>query len=175
MPKAIIICGSPGAGKSTYAQTLSGLLLDIDTVTERLVKTGLRLSGHDPNDRDSNYYKDNFREPVYETLFDIALENLRTQDVLIVGPFTKEIRNPGWISQLTQRLACTNVEVHYVYCDPETRIERVRSRGNSRDISKLENWQETQSYYGNEERPSFEHLFVDTTAFVVPRVFNREA
>jgi hypothetical protein len=45
------------------------VLLDIDTVTERLVQTGLHLAGQDPNDRDSPWFKKEFREAVYQSLF----------------------------------------------------------------------------------------------------------
>ena len=49
MHTSYIVCGSPGAGKSTYARQLaasrSATLLDIDTVTERLVETGLAFDG----------------------------------------------------------------------------------------------------------------------------------
>lgn len=57
MHTAYIVCGSPGAGKSTYAKKLAALhlaaLLDIDTVTERLVRVALRKAGRDPDDRDA--------------------------------------------------------------------------------------------------------------------------
>ena len=50
MPRTIIVCGAPGSGKTTHAKrTATGrnaTLLDIDTVTERLVSTGLMESGH---------------------------------------------------------------------------------------------------------------------------------
>jgi predicted kinase len=104
MYTSCIVCGTPGSGKSTYARQLAAVrhatLLDIDTVTERLVRVALRQSGHNQDDRDSEYFKQTFREPVYEALFDIARENLLFQDVVIVGPFTKEIKDPGWPSKL---------------------------------------------------------------------------
>ena len=98
MPKAIIVCGTPGSGKSTHARQLAAdckaTILDIDTVTERLVKVGLVESGHSPDDRDSEYFKRTYREPIYEALFDIARENISFLDVVVVGPFTKELRDP---------------------------------------------------------------------------------
>ena len=97
MNTSIIVCGSPGSGKSTYAgrlaATRSAALLDIDTVTERLVRIALARSGHNPDDRDSEYFKQTFREPIYETLFAVARDNLPFQDAVIVGPFTREIRD----------------------------------------------------------------------------------
>lgn len=51
MNTAYIICGSPGAGKTFYAKKLAmkhgAMLLDIDTVAERLVQAGMSAAGFD--------------------------------------------------------------------------------------------------------------------------------
>lgn len=164
MHTAYIVCGSPGSGKSTYAKQLAAVrqaaLLDIDTVTERLVRSALVQSGHSQDDRDSEYFKRTFREPIYESLFDIARENLPFQDVVIVGPFTKEIRDPDWPSKLYRALGSA-IEVHYVQCPPEVRRKRLAQRGNARDQAKLNDWDNYIQYYGDERAPVFEHVLVD--------------
>lgn len=166
MHTSIIVCGSPGAGKSTYAGKLAAdrhaVLLDIDTVTERLVRIALAESGHSPDDRDSGHFKQTFREPIYETLFDVARENLPFQDVVIVGPFTREIRERDWPARLQQRLD-SSVEVHYVHCSPEIRRQRLERRDNVRDRAKLDDWDNHARYYGDESPPAFEHVPVDGT------------
>ena len=166
MHTAYLVCGSPGAGKSVYGKQLAtdrkAALLDIDTVTERLVQVALAESGHDAGDRDSEYFKRTFRVPIYKTLFDIARKNLPIQNVIIVGPFTQELRNPEWPSQVSEILGCP-VEVHYVYCSPEIRRERLSRRANPRDSAKLRDWQHHIQYYGAEEPPSFPHVFIDTS------------
>ena len=165
MHTTYIVCGSPGAGKSTYAKELASALgaalLDIDTATERLVRIALCEAGHDPDDRDSEYFKRTYREPIYETLFDIARENLIFQDAVIVGPFTKELRDPDWPSKLSQALG-SPVEVHYITCPPETRKERLAKRGNARDLAKLRDWESYIQYY-EESLPVFVHVLVDGT------------
>lgn len=135
-------------------------MLDIDTVTERLVRVALIQSGHGPDDRDSGYFKRTFREPVYETLFDIARDNLAVQDVVIVGPFTREIRDPDWPVKLGQALG-NSIAVHYVQCAPEVRRDRLASRGDARDLAKLDDWDNYIEYYGDESPPVFEHVLVD--------------
>ena len=133
--------------------------MDIDTVTERLVQTALREAGHDPNDRDSKYFKRTFREPIYATLFDIARENLTIQDVVVVGPFTRELRDPDRPSKLS-RLPGGAVEVHYVFCPAETRRRRLAKRGKPRDQAKLRDWEQyIQSY--EQSPPVFEHVLID--------------
>ena len=166
MNTSYIVCGTPGSGKSTYARQLavarSATLLDIDTVTERLVRVALVQSGNSSDDRDSEYFKRTFREPIYETLFDIAEENLTFQDVVIVGPFTKEIKDPDWPSKLSAALG-GSIEVHYVQCSPEIRRRRLARRGNARDLAKLNDWENYVQYYGDESPPVFEHVLVDGT------------
>jgi predicted kinase len=161
---AIIVCGSPGAGKTTYARRLAAArhaaLLDIDTVTERLVRIALDESGHSKDDRDSEYFKRTFREPIYETLFAIARENLPVQEVIIVGPFTREIRDPDWLSKLARDLGGP-VEVHYVQCAPDIRRHRLEHRGDARDLAKLNEWDSYIEYYGDEHPPVFEHVLIE--------------
>jgi predicted kinase len=164
MYTSFIVCGTPGSGKSTYARHLAAArdatLLDIDTVTERLVRIALVQAGHSSDDRDSEFFKRTFREPIYETLFDIAGENLPFHDVVIVGPFTKEIKDPDWPSKL-HRLLGSSIEVHYVKCAHEIRRGRLASRCNARDLAKLNDWENYIQYYGDESPPVFEHVLVD--------------
>lgn len=163
MTRAYIVCGSPGAGKTVYGKKLAertgAAFLDIDVSTERLVKLALALAGHDPADRDSPFFKEHFREPIYEQLFDIARDNLRHINVVIAGPFTRELKDPEWSEQLTVRLG-SPVEIHYVSCASEIRRERMRKRGNPRDEAKLRDWDEYVRYYDDEAPPCCPHVLV---------------
>jgi predicted kinase len=163
MPRAIIVCGSPGAGKTTYgkklAQETGAVFLDIDTATERLVRLALQESGCDPDDRDSPDFKRIYRQPIYKQLFDIARDNLPFNRVVIAGPFTREIRDAQWPQKLSERLGAP-VEIHYVFCAPDVRRRRLLDRANARDGAKLKDWDSYIRYYGKEEPPCFEHVFV---------------
>jgi predicted kinase len=167
MPKAIIVCGTPGSGKTTHAKQIAAgsaaTILDIDTVTERLVRIGLVESGRSPDDRDSEYFKRTYRQPIYQALFDVARENLPYHDVVIVGPFTKEIQETDWLGKLATELG-SPIEVHYVQCPPEIRRQRLAVRGDARDRAKLEDWDRYIQYYGDERPPVFEHVLVDGTS-----------
>ena len=64
----------------------------VDTTTEPVVRAALTLAGLDPDDRDSPTYKQAFREPIHEALLAIAAANLDHLSVVIVAPFTRELR-----------------------------------------------------------------------------------
>lgn len=166
MTVAHIVCGLPAAGKSTYGKGLAARLnaafIDIDTATERLVRLALRLSGSDPDDRDSPGFKQRFREPIYEQMFDIARENLTHVDVVLAGPFTSEIRDPAWLTVMETRLGA-RVKIHYVRCRPDIRRQRMIERNNPRDAAKFDHWDELTAYYRDEAPPVFDHILIDTS------------
>jgi len=167
MTQAYIVCGSPGAGKTTYGKTLAqknqAVFLDIDVATERLVRLALTLAGQDPEDRDSPYFKKHFRNPVYEQLFDIARDNVPLRNVVIAGPFTQEMKDPEWPEKLASHLGAP-VKVHYVFCPPHIRKERMIKRADSRDEGKLRDWKNYLHYYDDEPPPACEYFSVDNSA-----------
>jgi len=168
---AYVICGNAGVGKSTFAARFcrdrGAVLIDIDTVTERLARLALRGHGLSEDDRDSPSYKALLREPIYQTLFDVALDNLPHAPCVIVGPFTRERRDPAWPEQLSQRLS-TGVEIYHLWCGVEERRRRLERRGNARDRGKLVDFA---AYAAEGEEPGplpFPHHHIDTTLGAEP-------
>jgi hypothetical protein len=123
----------------------------------------LTLAGQDPEDRDSPYFKQHFRGPVYEQLFDIARDNLPLKNVVIAGPFTQEMKDATWPEKLAFRLGAA-VNVHYVFCPPHIRKERMIKRANSRDERKLRDWNNYLHYYDDEPPPACTYFPVDNSA-----------
>lgn len=165
MKECHIVSGPAGAGKSEYARSLAArmgaCLIDSDIATERLVRAGLALAGEDPDDRDSPAYKSAFRDAVYESMFDLAAANLPWTPVVLAGPFTREGGESDWPRRLAQRLG-TGPVMHFVWCTQETRRRRMVERGERRDLPKLRDW-ESYAASCREERPVWEHHFIDTT------------
>jgi predicted kinase len=127
-----------------------------------VVQAGLKAAGLSVDDRDSAQYKRHYRDSVYETLFALADENLPGVPVVVAGPFTRESQDAGWLDWLRARFG-TEVQVHFVWAEPEVRRGRMRERGATRDLPKLEQWE---SYLATcaQERPPFAHVFVDGAA-----------
>ena len=138
-----IVTGAAGVGKSTYARTLacelSAALLDSDTLSEAVVRAGMKAAGLNPTDRDSSEYKTIFRDAVYECLFETAAENLAHTSVVLVGPFTRELQDAQWPRRLAVRLG-VEPTIWFLTCADQTRRERIAARGNPRDQLKLRAW-----------------------------------
>lgn len=167
--KLILVCGRPASGKSTFAKALaqrtSGTLIDIDTATEPVIRVAMNKFTGDPNDRDSPFFKETFREAIQESLFAIAKENLDSTHAIIAAPFTKEQRDPDWLNQLATKLCLSEPALAvFLSCDSDTLRKRIAERKNPRDIPKLANWDSHETYYAKEETPAFPHLLVDATS-----------
>jgi predicted kinase len=164
--QAVIVCGNAAVGKSTHgaklAASLGAALLDIDTCTERLARVAMSAGGLDPDDRDSPAFKRLLRDPIYETLFDIAKVTLASVPCVIVGPFTQERRDPSWPARLEARLEA-NVRIVVLHCDAAERRRRIAQRGNPRDAGKLAAWDAYAAVGRDEHPPPFPHEWVDTT------------
>lgn len=163
-----IVMGAPAAGKTTFGRKLAekydAAFLDIDTVTEPVVRAGLKLAGQNPDDRDSPVFKTAFRDPIYDSLFAIAKDNLSHVDVVIVGPFTQEARDAGWLERLRKELGTEEVRGYFITCAPATRRLRMMKRENPRDLAKLADWESYIQYHSGEQPPSFPHEFIDTSS-----------
>ena len=162
-----LVVGPPAAGKTTFARRLArerqAALVDIDTATEPIVQAALAAMGEDPNDRDSPRFKGWFRDPIYACLLDLAAANLPHIDVVLTGPFTKELANPHWLEQLPPKLGGnSSIIAYYVTCSPETLFARMKARGNPRDAAKLADWSAYLAYYGELKPPAFPHILVPT-------------
>lgn len=162
--KLFVVCGPPACGKSVYGRELaareSAAFFDNDLATEPVVQAGMEAAGLSRDDRDSPRYKDLFREPVYEALFRLAEANLGHLPVVLAGPFTQESRDPDWPGRLEERFGVP-VEIHFIFCSPEIRRERMISRGDPRDLAKLARWEKYLETTA-EERPPFPHVWVET-------------
>jgi hypothetical protein len=168
---AYVICGNAAVGKSTFAARLcrerGAVLIDIDTVTERLARLVLRGHGLPEDDRDSPAYKALLREPIYEALFDVALDNLPHLPCAIVGPFTRERRDPTWPERLARRLD-TQVEIYHLWCGADERRQRLERRANARDRGKLADFEAYAAEGEDPEPPPFPHHPIDTTLVPEP-------
>ncbi|MFT5905189.1 MAG: putative kinase [Cryomorphaceae bacterium] len=136
-----IVCGLPASGKTTFARELAGMtrsaLFDSDTATDLIIQAAHRAAGIDPHDRDSPTYKQTYRDPVYETLFTLASENLPNTDVIIAGPFTAELKDKeSWFQNLKQRFAGHTIQLHHLELPEQERHERMKARGALRDQTK---------------------------------------
>jgi len=157
-----LVCGAPGAGKTTMARNLamdkSACFLDSDLVSERLIRVGMTAAQMDPDDRDSLKYKELFRDPTYETLYDLAEENLAFGSVVLAGPFTRELRRETFADELSIRVGAS-VEIYFINCPPHIRKKRIEKRGERRDLAKLEDWEAYLSSF-SEDFPACPYVLV---------------
>ncbi|MBD0378975.1 AAA family ATPase [Paenibacillus sedimenti] len=150
MSKLVFFLGPAGAGKTTLAKALArkhrAAFFDMDTLLRPAAESIMTLSGHDPNDRDSDVYKKRCRDLGYRITMDAAMENVELGiDAFVVGPFTRETEDPLWLEKELARIGVSNGDVDakavYVFLpDDEAYKQRIQSRGSVLDIWKLDNW-----------------------------------
>ena len=152
-----LIAGPAGSGKSTLGRALAtrrrAALLDLDTVTNPVLDAlgaGPAPTDHwnDPDRRDQ------VRPARYAALLAVAADQV-VDEIVLVAPFTAELRGgPEW-TLLTEALAPAPVRVVWLRADDALLRHRVAGRRETRDAVR------TPAELGP---PAVDHLVVDAAS-----------
>ncbi|MGA8211373.1 MAG: AAA family ATPase [Nocardioidaceae bacterium] len=140
-PRAVLVSGPPGSGKSTVGRLVAGrlgaALLDLDTATASLTAVIGRLHGTD--DLDDPEVVRLTRAARYEAVTALAEDNLAAgTGVVLVAPFSAERRDPASWATLESRLVGAGAAASLVWLriSPAEVLRRVGQRGAARDAGK---------------------------------------
>lgn len=148
MKKLIIVTSPPACGKTFVSKELAKALrhvvyLDKDTLIP-LSKRIFAVAGKEYN-RSSDFFNENIRDYEYETVVDLALEALSYDDIVLINaPFTREVRDKGYIDGLKGKLAEKNASLVVIWVETSVEVcrERMVARNSDRDGWKLAHWDE---------------------------------
>lgn len=146
MKELILVTSPPACGKTFISKQLAKNLkhcvyLDKDTLI--VLSKQIFVVANQEYNRSSDFFEKYIRDYEYYAVVDLALEALDYDDIVLINaPFTREIRDRKYISELKARLAEKGavLKVIWVETDVEVCHQRMIDRNSDRDTWKLENW-----------------------------------
>ncbi|WP_045877116.1 GntR family transcriptional regulator [Pseudofrankia sp. DC12] len=175
VPRAVLIGGYPGSGKSELGRILGRqtgwAVVDKDTITRPVVEAALEVLGRSPHDRESADYLNIVRPREYDALLAATLENVECgNSVVSVAPFLREFRDQAWLDRTVARLNERGAVATLVWvrCDPDSMQQYIRHRGAARDAAKLADWGAYLAGVDTEFRPTADHELIDNSASSSP-------
>ncbi|WP_231328544.1 AAA family ATPase [Actinomadura graeca] len=164
----VLVGGYAGSGKTEFARFLGDVsgwaFLDKDSLTRRLTERLLTSLDGDPHDRHTDLYLKEVRPLEYKCLMDTANDNINCGiSTILAAPFISELKDPAWLSRLTNRCKARGVDVAVIWvrCDIDSMREYIEFRGAPRDTWKLAHWDEYASSIDTQTSPPGVHLTVD--------------
>ena len=164
-PRALLIGGAPGTGKSTLAAALAprigAAVLDLDVATGPLTDVISRLLG--VADLGDPRIAELTRAPRYHTQLALAEDNQRAGlSVVVVAPFTAE-RSAGWTA-VADRLAAhaAGPTLVWLHLPAHVLVERLGRRDAARDTDKVK---DPDAFLAalDDSPPAAPHLALDAT------------
>lgn len=146
--KLILVTSPPACGKTYISKQLAKRLkhvvyLDKDTLIT-LSKQIFIVAG-EPYNRSSDFFEENIRNYEYDCVVELALEALEYDDIVLINaPFTREIRDMEYMTQLKNKLMAKDATLVVVWVETSPKIvhERMIKRNSDRDTWKLQHWDE---------------------------------
>jgi predicted kinase len=163
-----IVAGAPGAGKSTVADELRRLLnpspalLDKDTLFAGFVDEVRRAHARSQGEREGPWYDAHVKVHEYAGMTAAAAQ-IRASGcpVLLVAPFTTEIRDTRAWSSWVQRLGGDPVRLVWVGVSATLLRERLLSRASPLDTGKLDAWEAFLRRIQPDTPPPVPHVRID--------------
>ena len=165
-----VVAGAPGAGKTTVAARLAPLLrpvpavLDKDVLFGGLVAEVLAAHGRDYGEREGAWYDRHVKVHEYGAMTAAAAQ-IRAAGcpVMLVAPFTSQIRDPRVWGDWVEQLGGEPVRLLWVRVDGASLRERVVGRGRDRDAGKLADFAAFAARMRPDEPPPVAHQEIDTS------------
>lgn len=135
-------CGKTFVGKQIARALAPSVYLDLDNLNP-VSRNVCLCSGH-PFDKDGAFFRENGRDPEYESLLAFGYEALDFADAVILSaPFGKELREEDRFNDIVARAAEHGARVIpvWIQSNRDQAHRRMISRGADRDVWKLANYE----------------------------------